>query len=245
MLTDSFMTGVSELLVPEMGTESVGPLLYWLVRMVQPTTVLEVGMGYSTPFLALALMDNDESAKDTKALLSRGEHNELPLAFPEFYDLTRSPRLICIDRMTDPTSSAPRVAEALEDLRLSRYCEIIEGDLRDGRDQVQNSERLIDLAWIDTWDTLSFIRVFWDLINSAGGVLAIHWLLTYPEGRSVLRYIESMRRIEDGRLEVLSLREPHKVAQNSLTLIRRTRNYIDPHDLRPDRSANDPVRSLY
>jgi hypothetical protein len=58
--------------------------------------------------------------------------------------------------------------------------------------------------------------------------------MTYPEGRAVLEYIESLR-AADGGLEVLNLREPHKTAQNSLTLLRRTATYDDPLDLREER----------
>ncbi|MEK8174868.1 hypothetical protein NKH77_54890 [Streptomyces sp. M19] len=56
----------------------------------------------------------------------------------------------------------------------------------------------------------------------------------------MLRYLESLRGRENGRLEILNLREPHRFGQNSTTLIRRTRDYVDPEDLRPQGSGNDP-----
>ena len=34
-----------------MGTENVGALLRSLVRMVRPNRILEIGAGYTTPFL--------------------------------------------------------------------------------------------------------------------------------------------------------------------------------------------------
>ena len=43
-----------------MGTESVGPLLRSLVRMVRPNRILEIGAGYTTPFLLEGLEKNEE-----------------------------------------------------------------------------------------------------------------------------------------------------------------------------------------
>ena len=39
---------------PEMGTETMAPLLYYLARFSRPRTVLEVGMGFTSLFLAQA-----------------------------------------------------------------------------------------------------------------------------------------------------------------------------------------------
>jgi hypothetical protein len=132
----------------------------------------------------------------------------------------------------------------MEDLDLAGTCRIIEGDLRGSSDKVRESVGTVDFAWIDTWDTLAFVREYWDLIDPAGGVFVAHYLMTYPEGRAVLRYLESLRGREKGRLEITNLREPHRHGQNSTTLIRRTRDYVDPEDLRPSGSSNDPTGVL-
>ena len=34
-----------------MGTEHMAPLLYSLIRFVRPQRILEIGLGYTTPFL--------------------------------------------------------------------------------------------------------------------------------------------------------------------------------------------------
>lgn len=240
-LDDSFTSTVRSLQVPEMCTDSTAPLLYWLVRTLRPQRVLEVGMGYTTPFLAKALWDNKEAYEAEKALLGTPEAAEVqPLAHAAYYDEPYEPRLVCIDRMTDSASSAPRAWKVLEELELTGVCEVIEGDLRGSSGKVRDAVGLLDFAWIDTWDTLAFVREYWDLIDPAGGAFAAHYLMTYPEGRAVLRYLESLRARDDGRLEMLSLREPHRFGQNSTTLIRRTRDYVDPEDLRPQGSSNDP-----
>ena len=66
-LDQNFLETTQSLLVPGMGTEQAGLLLYSLIRMTRPRNVLEVGMGYTTPFLAMALHDN---ALETKADIS-------------------------------------------------------------------------------------------------------------------------------------------------------------------------------
>ena len=43
-----------------MGTENVGSLLRALVQMVRPQRILEIGAGYTTPFLLDGLKANEE-----------------------------------------------------------------------------------------------------------------------------------------------------------------------------------------
>ena len=47
-----------------MGTENVGQLLYSLVRMTRSWRLLEVGLGFTTPFLAQALKDAAQDFSD-------------------------------------------------------------------------------------------------------------------------------------------------------------------------------------
>jgi hypothetical protein len=57
-LDAKFLGAVDPLLVPVMGTETMAPLLYNLMRFLRPKVVVEGGMGYTTPFFAEALRDN-------------------------------------------------------------------------------------------------------------------------------------------------------------------------------------------
>jgi predicted O-methyltransferase YrrM len=245
MLGEGFVAAVRPLFVPEMGTETTAPLLYWLVRFLRPRRVLEVGMGYTTPFLAQALQDNMAAIEAERALLDvAGTEDERPLARPDYYERPYEPALICIDRMTDPESSAPQAFGVLSELGLTDVVTVVEGDLRGSSGTVRDRFGLLDFAWIDTWDTLAFLREYWDLVDPAGGVLAVHYLMTYPEGRAIQRYINSLRGPEGGRLEITNFCEPHKSYQNSTTVIRRVRDYVEPDDLRPFGTAKDPVGAL-
>src|SRR5688572_25801353 len=66
----SVESAAQDLLVPAMGTEALGPWLYWFVRFTRPSTVLEAGAGYTTPFLAAALARNVHDVHDEQLLLN-------------------------------------------------------------------------------------------------------------------------------------------------------------------------------
>lgn len=245
MLDDAFVARAQELYVPEMGTESIAPMLYWLVRTLRPRRALEVGMGFSTAYLAQALADNVAADASERERLNDSEFAETnPMSHRPYYDESYHPHLLCIDRMADTASSAPRAYRVLQDLGLDRYTSVIEGDLRGSSPAVAERFGTVDFAWIDTWDTLVFVREYWPIIDAAGGVLAVHYLMTYPEGRAVQHYLRSLAGPDKGRLEITNLVEPHKFGQNSLTLVRRIRDYAEPEDLRPQGSAHDPVSVL-
>src|SRR5258706_479583 len=68
-LNTRFFSVAHTLFHPGMGTENVGPLLYALTCMRRPTTVIAVGLGYSTLFLLQALGDVErEKARDERVL---------------------------------------------------------------------------------------------------------------------------------------------------------------------------------
>jgi hypothetical protein len=46
-----------------MGTEAVASLLAAVIKLVRPRRVLEVGMGYTTPFLAAGLAEVEEQVR--------------------------------------------------------------------------------------------------------------------------------------------------------------------------------------
>jgi predicted O-methyltransferase YrrM len=50
-----------------MGTELMAPLLYSLIRFVRPQRILEIGLGYTTPWLIKGLEDNEQIHIDGNA----------------------------------------------------------------------------------------------------------------------------------------------------------------------------------
>jgi len=239
--TDSaarFLDAVGRLYVPGMGTEVVAPLLSQLIHLVRPKRVLEIGMGYTTPFLARALAQVTELVRaERQALAAKSRpyldadsalddtwlYTEPALLSPTYYRPQYQPRLVAIDDMSDPHTSAPQVSAVLAELGLNDQVTIVNAKLRDCANQLSADFLPIDFAWVDVWDCLYFFEHFLDLINPDGGLVVMHYLMTYPEGEAILEYIAESQQLRPGEFEVLSMLESQKLTQNSMTILRRTR----------------------
>lgn len=232
-----FRAAVARLLVPGMGTETVAPLLSSLVQLLRPRRVLEVGMGYTTPWLAATLVEIEQQviaeadalAAKSRSHLSQADdldekwlYDDPALLAPAFYLEPYRTDLVAIDNLSIADSSAARVQEVLGELRLADRVTIVNADLRDSIDLLPDGFAPIDLAWVDAWECLWFFDHFWDLVNPDGGVVVMHYLMTYPEGEAILKYLTSIQRSHPGEMEVVNFLEPHKLVQNSLTVLRRT-----------------------
>ncbi|KAJ8602220.1 hypothetical protein CTAYLR_003658 [Chrysophaeum taylorii] len=209
---------------PYMGVEAVAPLLYALVRFLKPRRVAEVGAGFTTLGILRALRDNDrELARlarlppDARALLD----------WPWTVDLETArdqpATLHCIDDCTHTAASATRVEEAARDLRLQEYLAPL--DRRDAFDAVFRSES-VDLFWLDFGASDRLPDYLTTVVIPAlrpGGFVAIHSTLT---NRATRAWLETLR---DGdwpparNLHHVSLLEPHKRFQNSITILQKRR----------------------
>lgn len=234
---ERFRAAVERLRVPGMGTEVVAPLLSQLVHLVRPHRVLEVGMGYTTPFLAKALAEAEALAgaeaealvRKTRPYLADGREldeawidSEPALLLPGNYREPYRPRFVAIDDLSDTGSSAPLVTEVLDDLGLSERVTVVNSDMRGAVGRLPEEFRPIDFAWVDAWDCLYFFENFWELIDPDGGIVVMHYLMTYPEGEAILEYIAETQRMAPGEFEMLNLLESRKLRQNSMTVLRRT-----------------------
>lgn len=232
----SFHTAVERLAVPDMGTEALAPLLAGLVGFLRPSRVLEVGMGYTTPFLAAALADTAEEvqtesealADKTRRHLAKGDLGddwlmERPaLLTPSEFLKPYTPRLVAVDDLSMDDSSAPDVMKVLEELELTHLVNVVNAELREAHGILAQESAPIDFAWVDAWECLYFFDHFWELINPDGGLVVMHYLSTYPEGEALLRYIRGFQDKHPGEIEIVNLLEPHKLMQNSVTVLRRT-----------------------
>jgi predicted O-methyltransferase YrrM len=235
--SEEFRQTVARLSVPGMGTEVVGPLLANLVQLLRPERVLEVGMGYTTPFLSAALADAEDTVRQesvalaakTRKHLARGAElddawllADPPLVSPSHHLEPYRPRLVAVDNLSIAESSAGRVQEVLRELDLDGRVTVVNADLKDAAERLPDDFTPIDFAWVDAWECLYFFDHFWELINPDGGLVAMHYLMTYPEGDALLRYIEKFQQANPGELEVVNLLESQKLMQNSITVLRRT-----------------------
>ncbi|MGW4476032.1 hypothetical protein ACWENQ_40735 [Nonomuraea sp. NPDC004354] len=235
---EGFRAVVEALRVPVMGTEAVAPLLAALLKVVRPQRVLEVGMGYTTPFLARALAEiADEIRAESSALAAKSRpyldggaplddawlEADPALLAPGFYTESYRPRLVAVDDLSVPESSSAKVWDVLCDLGLDPLVTVVNADLRDCVGHFPADFRPIDFAWVDAWECLYFVDNFWDLINPDGGLIVMHYLMTYPEGEAFLSYLAHR---QPGEFELVNLLEPQKLTQNSVTILRRTSGVV-------------------
>jgi predicted O-methyltransferase YrrM len=234
---ERFLAAVEALRVPAMGTEAMAPLLAAMIKFVRPQHVLEVGMGYTTPFLAAALNEIADAARiesaglteKTRRYLESGAQldeewldTEPALLSPAFYGAPYRPRLVAVDDLSIPESSSPRVWDVLCELDLDHLVTVVNAGLTDCTRHFPVDFQPIDFAWIDAWECLYFFDNFWDLINPDGGLVVMHYLMTYPEGEAFLKYLSVLQHKDPGEFEIVNLLEPHKLTQNSVTVVRRT-----------------------
>ena len=73
---------------PGMGTELVAPFLRSMVQLLRPSRILEIGAGYTTPFLLEGLVNNEQVFDD-------GNLNK-----SYFKNYKYAPRLVVIDDMS-------------------------------------------------------------------------------------------------------------------------------------------------
>jgi predicted O-methyltransferase YrrM len=225
-----------------MGVELVSPLIYSLIRCTRPKSALEVGAGYSSLFMAQALAENLEEYRQNKELLQgqlppdqwvgvkrvmkrllHGRH-PLPLALPQYYESAYEPRLSIIDDKSHDASSAGLVEAVAHKLQLSHVLQFYDGDFR-GMSGKFNSELLpFDFVWFDCGgfqEYTDFLAEYWSIINPQGGLLLLHSTLTNLQIRSIVQDLKLKQATDHfNKFEMLSLLEPHKRRQNSVTMIR-------------------------
>ncbi|SBT65694.1 Methyltransferase domain-containing protein [Micromonospora sediminicola] len=233
---EAFRAAVDKLRVPGMGTEVLAPLLNALVRFHRPRRVLEIGMGYTTPFLVAALASvEEEVSAEARGLADKSRsyveggtdlddawlYTEPAMLAPSYYLTPYRSRFVAVDNLSGG-SAAEHVLDVLAELGLDDRVTVVNADLHDCADRLPDDLFPIDLAWVDAWECLYFFDHFWDRINPDGGLVAMHYLMTYPEGEAILEYFAEVQRARRGELEIINLLEPHKLAQNSVTILRRT-----------------------
>ncbi|WP_434628068.1 class I SAM-dependent methyltransferase [Chromobacterium sp. CV08] len=220
-----------------MGTEHVGPLLYALLRMHRPRRALAIGLGYSTLFLLQALADNEVEARRDAAVAAGTEADPLrrEVLHPQYPHAGHRGRLHGIDDFSDDPGRLDQFLGCVEHLGLQAYFTL-------ERCRYQDAARPLDgfdFMWMDCGHQLDYapmLNRFWPLLDDDGGLLAMHY--TYVDidtedehGRKHKLmmpgpFINAVRQqlLQAGlqaNFETLSLIEPHKCRQGSVSLLRK------------------------
>lgn len=243
-----------------MGTEHVGPLLYHLVRMTRPRNTLEVGLGYTSAFLAQALADNAADEQGDRRLIAEGPADDMRrnLLREEYFREPHAPRLHAIDDYSGEGSSAPAVLATLDALGLGHVVHVHKADFRGHAAKLDRAHLPLDFVWFDAGGPLEyvdFLAEYWPLISQNHGLLLLHYtywhLTTTFQDREVSSLLcgsianeikrQQLRAGTAARFEVLSLLEPHKTRQGSVTMVRK----LPGTSLCRDRDFRDEMQEIY
>ena len=117
-----------------MGTENVGGFLRAMAQMLRPKNILEIGAGYTTPFLLEALINNERVFDD----------GNLDRSYFENY--VYDSKLVVIDNMSlGELSAKPGMAGIIS----SKYTEFIEGDFEGKAKLLHERYGYFDFVWFD------------------------------------------------------------------------------------------------
>ncbi|WP_375630548.1 MULTISPECIES: DUF2087 domain-containing protein [unclassified Bartonella] len=223
-----------QLIRPGMGTENSAQLIYALIQMARPRTVIEIGAGDSTRLIAKALQKAKQAWQQDKKLLESSTWEERtalldPSGILENYE----PRLITIDDFTVEGQSAEEAwQKLLQDGIEKDMVTFIHENFFSFDDETLKSWGPIDFAWLDAGtpaDDVRFVITLWEHIT-AGGYLCLHeptiTTTIALNGEQRVRRVrtplweEILYRL-DGSYEALTLPENHKYRQSGLGIIRK------------------------
>ena len=186
-----------------MGTENVGPLLRTLVQMIRPQRILEVGAGYTTPFLLDGLKANEEIFDD----------GNLDPSYEKWHKSNNDPRLVVID--TDPLPQLD-----------SKYVEHIHGEFQGRSQELFEKYGEFDMIWFDCgapqnyqdflteyWNICSHYMLFHFTFFQGQPTTAIDILSGSIDGWARLYGVNNVQRID--------ILEPHKAEQGSVTMLKK------------------------
>lgn len=256
-LTTDFFSVAQTLAHPGMGTENVGPLLYALTCMRRPCTVIAVGLGYSTLFLLQALADIErEEVRDLKILREEMSDPLRREVLSDWQPEISARRLIGIDDFSDDKGRLMHLQRCVKQLEFEHFFEL--HNCRYQEFSPLESSLPVGLTWIDCGHQIEYADLcnrFWPMVDEDGGLLGIHYThvdiqVKGDDGNESVviagPWVNAAKRqmLLAGMAagyELLSIVEPHKQRQGSVTLLRK----IDCVDRCRDNSLAQEQKALY
>ena len=222
-----FLNDVKPLVSSSMGTEQMAPLLYSLVKFVRPHRILEIGGGLTTIYILAALkeiflLEKDENdGKETNFNSKLKNQEYYKLDHPKFI-------LHSFDNFGHPDTSANKVEEIAKKLKLNGFLKLWNNDYHEINKIIPENELKFDLIWCDLGGLDHYLiqqeLLFPLLSDRMGSYIIFHSTLSNVHGMAFLNQLKLS--IQQGQLqgfELISLFEPHKLRQNSCTIIRKSR----------------------
>ena len=186
-----------------MGTENVGPLLRALVQMVRPQRILEVGAGYTTPFLLDGLKANDEIF----------DEGNLDPSYKKWHESNNDPRLVVID--TDPLPQLD-----------SKYVEHIQGKFQGRSQELFEKYGEFDMIWFDCGDAQDYQDFLTEYWNICSHYMIFHYTFFQGQPTTTIDIISGSidghaRLYGANNVQRIDILEPHKAEQGSITMLKK------------------------
>ena len=191
---------------PGMGTENVGPFLQSLMGLSRPERVLEIGVGYTTPFLIEGIVKNNNLFIE-----DINKNEDYYKRFPNDYD----PKIVIIDDNSLGEAIDPEIKKTIEGCN---FLEVINAKFQGLSKNLYEKYGNFDFVWFDCGgvdEYESFIKEYWDICSE---YVIFHF--TYSDGKPNQLLSVILKNISPPyfRLDII---EPHKSRQGSLTVIRK------------------------
>lgn len=234
----NFMSHVESLYNPHMGVENLGPFLYSFVRFTKVRHLLEIGAGYTTLWILQALRDNRDEMDRIHKLQEAGQCRLLDWPWTNEERVNRlvdpqqrSCSLLCVDNCEHQKETATGAAAVAQALGLDSFLQFHRGDAF----ELTLERESLDVVWCDFGvgsRMKDFCATTWDSLRP-GGFLLCHSTLTNQRTRDWLEAARSHRGVEAtgipaGDYVEVSLLEPHKHYQNSISIFQKRRGYTEP-----------------
>lgn len=245
-LDPTWLATVAPLYARHMGCENMGPLLYSLLRFVKPKHCLEIGAGYTSAFLLQALADNAREAEAWErwcsAEVGRKAEREAPWLVHEALPTMGTGVLHCVDNLAHSGTTAHHTWAVAKALGIEQHLRLHLDDARAFLSESQAELPAFDFIWLDGLLDFAppaggggggvkrgidaFLAELWPRVVPGGYVL-LHSTLTNSAVREWLAEVQAARWGPPGA--VVSLLEPHKRFQNSVTLLQsRPEGFSEP-----------------
>jgi len=194
-----------------MGTELVAPFLYSLVRMLRPTRLLEIGCGYTTPWLIKALEDNENVHIDWNA-----DH--------QYFQKPYDPILICID---NKHGGSEETDGSSNDVLQSDYVRFLPTNFQGLSDELKEQYGELDFVWFDCGGPDEYRHFCEEYMPICSGYIFFHFTYFHGQPNSNHDIISQFTSADtnlgdDGKSlwSQIDLVEPHKYRQGSVTMLK-------------------------
>ena len=228
---DKFLSHAKSLYNPHMGVEDISYLLYSIIRFTKKRRIVEIGAGYTSLWILQALKDNDDEIERIRQLSQQEQCKLLNIQWANKEELEKfiqtSASLLCIDNCEHQKETATGACAVAKSLGLEPYLQFLKGDAFGMKGILESSS--IDILWCD-FGVGSRMKEFlasgaWSSLRP-GGLLLCHSTLTNQRTRDWLEAARAHKGEETtgmppNEYTELSLLEPHKYYQNSVSIFQK------------------------